>query len=84
MVVRVRVTPRAARARLAGVAGSLRAWITAPAEDGRANEALRTLVAEALQLRRSEVAIIAGQRSREKTLEIADRAAERLRLLLQP
>lgn len=83
MVVRVHVTPRASRARLAGVAGSLRAWITAPAEDGRANDALLTLVAEALELRRSEVAIIAGRRSREKTLEIADRAAERLRLLLQ-
>ena len=79
--MRVRVTPRATRARLAGGEGSLRAWVTAPAEDGRANEALVRLVAKSLEVRKSEVAIVAGERSREKTLELPDRAAQRLRAL---
>ncbi len=59
----------------------LHAWVTAPAEEGRANDALVALVAEALDLRRSEVGIVAGARSREKTLQLPDRAAERLRVL---
>ena len=81
--VAVRVTPRASRARLAGVDGRLRAWVTAPPEDGRANEALRELVARSLDLALWEVQIIAGERSREKVLLVPDAAAERLRPLLE-
>jgi len=77
----VRVTPRASRARLAPSGETLRAWVTAPAQDGRANEAVAALVAEALGLRPSEVAIVSGERSREKTLEVPEGAAARVRAL---
>ncbi len=77
----MRVTPRASRSRLAAGEGALRAWVTAPAEDGRANDALMALVAHALAVRESEVTIASGARSREKSLEVPDRAAARIRAL---
>ena len=79
--VPVRVTPRASRARLEAAAGGLRAWVTAPPEDGKANEAVRKLVAKALGVALWEVQIIAGERSRAKTLLVPDAAAERMRAL---
>lgn len=80
--VPVRVTPRASRAKLGSAEGTLRAWVTAPPEDGRANEAVRKLVAKALDVALWEVQIIAGERSRDKVLLVPDGAAERLRELL--
>ena len=78
----VRVTPRASRDRLALERGRLRAWVTAPPRDGKANEAVRALVAAALQVREWDVQIIAGERGREKVLLVPDGAGERLRTLL--
>lgn len=80
--MRVRVTPRASRARLAAATdGSLRASVTAPATDGRANAALVDLVADALAVRKSEVRVVSGGRSREKLLELPDLARTRLERL---
>jgi uncharacterized protein YggU (UPF0235/DUF167 family) len=77
--LRVRVTPRASKARFVVEGdGTLRAWVPAPAEGGRANEALRELLAGALHVRRQDVVIVAGARSREKTIEIPDAAARAL------
>ena len=80
--VALRVTPRASRARLSANGGRLRAWVTAPPEDGRANQAARRLVAAALDLPVFEVQILAGERSREKVLLLPDAALDRLRGLL--
>ncbi|OLC54049.1 MAG: hypothetical protein AUH85_12705 [Chloroflexi bacterium 13_1_40CM_4_68_4] len=80
--ISVRVTPRASRARLALDRGRLHAWVTAPPLDGKANQAVRALVAAALEVREWEVQIIAGERGREKVLLVPDGAAERLRTLL--
>jgi uncharacterized protein YggU (UPF0235/DUF167 family) len=77
----VRVTPRASRARLAFARGGVRAWVTAPPADGRANEALRKLVADALEVPLYEVQILAGERGRDKILLVPDAAADRLREL---
>jgi uncharacterized protein YggU (UPF0235/DUF167 family) len=79
--VAVRVTPRASRVRLANDRGRLRAWVTAPPEEGKANEAVRRLVADALGVALWEVQILAGERGREKVLLLPDAAADRLRAL---
>lgn len=81
MKVRTRVTPRASRTRVRFADGVLRVWVVAPAVDGRANDAARAAIAEALSLHRSEVAIAAGERSRNKLVELPDRAAASLRAL---
>jgi uncharacterized protein YggU (UPF0235/DUF167 family) len=51
-------------------AGVLAARVTAPASEGRANEALCRLLAKRLRLPRSSVTVVRGHRSRDKLLEI--------------
>ena len=73
----VRLSPRARTDRLVAVAatagggGVLKATVTAPAEAGRANEALLQLLARAWHLPRRDFSIIAGSASRNKTVRIA-------------
>jgi uncharacterized protein (TIGR00251 family) len=74
--IRIRLTPRAGADRLAGIAeaadGSvLKASVAAPAEAGRANAALVELLARACRVARREVAIIGGQKSRNKLVHVA-------------
>lgn len=66
----VRVTPRSSRNRIEFSDGQIRAWVTAPPTDGQANEAVRIAIANALDLPKSNVVIVRGHTSREKTLEV--------------
>jgi uncharacterized protein YggU (UPF0235/DUF167 family) len=56
--------------------------VSAPAEDGRANQALLGLLAETLRLPRKAVSIVAGHASRDKIVACeglsADEAESRL------
>ncbi len=73
----VRLTPRGGRDALGGVrrdqAGraQLLARVSAPPVEGAANAALVRLVAKALGVPKSAVAITSGETARIKTLEIA-------------
>ncbi len=81
--LRVRLTPRARRNELTGWRGDLLlARVTAPPVDGRANEALRRLLAQALDAPVRDVTIVAGLASREKLIEVSgiDEGALRARL----
>jgi uncharacterized protein YggU (UPF0235/DUF167 family) len=75
--VAVRLWPRAKFDRLIGLvptAGggcTVKASVAAPAEDGRANEALLRLLAHAWQLPRRDLSIVAGLASRNKTVRVA-------------
>jgi uncharacterized protein len=79
--IAVRLQPRAAREELLGMRdGVLLARVSAPPVDGRANRALCRLVARRLQVAPSQVAIVRGERARDKLLEVAGldaRALER-------
>jgi uncharacterized protein len=67
----VRVIPRARRDEVGGErAGRLVVRTTAAPVGGRANEAVCRLVAAHLGVRRQDVTVIAGDRSRDKTLRI--------------
>ena len=68
--IAVRAHPGAARERVAWTDGVLHVWVTAPAVDGRANLALVRAIARGLGVRRSEVALVAGERSRDKVVEV--------------
>ena len=50
--------------------------MTAPAEDGRANDAVVALLAEALDLPRSSVSLVAGHGARDKLVELAGMPAD--------
>lgn len=67
----VRVVPRASRDAIEGeYDGALRIRLTAPALENRANEALRRLLADRLNVPVAAVKIIAGEKSRSKRVAI--------------
>ncbi len=69
--ITVRVQPRARRDELVAVRdGVLVVRVRAPALEGRANDALCRLLAERVGIRSSGVAVIRGERAREKVVRI--------------
>ncbi|WP_372573868.1 DUF167 domain-containing protein [Ruegeria jejuensis] len=65
--VTLRVTPKAARNSLMWRDGRLRATVTDPPVDGRANDAVRMLLARAMGVAPSRLTLIRGQSARDKT-----------------
>ncbi len=67
----VRVQPRASSDKIAGEwQNGLKIRLTAPPLDDRANQALRRLLAARLKVPLSAVRIAAGERSRNKRVEV--------------
>jgi len=79
----VRAQPRARLTEIMGEwQGALRIRLAAPAAEGLANEALRRLLAEHLNVPLGAVKIVQGQRSRSKRIQIAGATARQVRALL--
>jgi uncharacterized protein (TIGR00251 family) len=72
LILPVRAQPGARKAGVLGEqAGSLKVAVTAPPEDGKANRALLEVLREALDLKRSQIALLSGTTSREKKFLVA-------------
>lgn len=70
--LQVKAVPGSSRDCLAGWLGdTLKVRVTAPAERGKANAAIESLVTEALGLPKGSARIVAGRTSARKVLEIA-------------
>lgn len=68
---RVRVQPRASRTELVGEHdGAIRIRLAAPPVDGAANQALRRFLSRLLGVPTSAVAVVAGESSRSKLVEV--------------
>jgi uncharacterized protein (TIGR00251 family) len=82
IVFTVRVQARARRDAIEGLwQGALRVRLTAPPVEGRANEALRHLLAARLNIPVSAVRILAGERSRTKRIAVRGASLEQVRAL---
>jgi uncharacterized protein YggU (UPF0235/DUF167 family) len=69
--LKIKAIPGSSRTRITGWLGdTLKVCVTAPAERGKANDAIEATVADALGIARSCVQIVAGGASARKTLEI--------------
>jgi len=67
----VRVTPRARKNEVVGVAGeALKVKLAAPPVEGAANATLCAFLAEKLGVRKGAVSLIAGQTSRQKVVRV--------------
>lgn len=67
----IRVIPRASRNAIEGeYQDALKVRLTAPPLDGRANEALKRMLAETLRVPVSAVRIVAGEKNRTKRVAI--------------
>ncbi len=66
-VIPVRAAPGARRTGIVGEqAGALKISVTAPALENRANEAILELLRETLGLKRSQLTLLSGEKSRNK------------------
>jgi uncharacterized protein len=77
--VSLRVSPRASSAAVVGRHGD--GWkvrVAAPPENGRANDAVVTLLADALELRRADVEIVSGHGGRNKIVALAGIAPDEI------
>lgn len=71
VVFMVRVVPRASRDSIDGeFQGALSAHVTAPPVDGRANDALRRILADRLNVSVSAVRILSGEKSKMKRVAV--------------
>jgi hypothetical protein len=73
IVIHVRLTPKSGATKVHGVERHgervfLKVSVTAPPEDGKANAALLSAIAEWLELPKSRVSLEAGQKSRIKSV----------------
>lgn len=85
VLVQFRVVPRAGRSEVDGVHdGAIRVRLKAPPVDGAANRELCQFVAKRLKIRRGDVAIVSGDRSRTKTLAIRGATREQILESLLP
>ncbi len=71
-VLEVLVQPRASRTRVVGEHdGRLKIQLAAPPVDGEANAALLAFLADALAVKKADVALLAGEAGRRKRVRIA-------------
>jgi hypothetical protein len=86
VVLDVRVIPRSSKANVVGVRqGALLIRVTAPPAEGQANQQLLEVLAEALDIPKRSLTIVAGSRNRNKRVHIngitAQEVAAKLRVL---
>jgi uncharacterized protein (TIGR00251 family) len=75
--LQLRVSPAGSREQVVGRHGD--AWkvrVAAPPEDGKANDAVLRLLAEALGLPRRDVALVSGHTGRDKVVSLVGIGAE--------
>jgi uncharacterized protein (TIGR00251 family) len=83
-VLPVRAQPGARKAGVQGAqGGALKVAVTAPPEDGRANKALTDTLREVLGLKRSQVELLSGEKSRDKKFLIRGVTSAALRKKLE-
>lgn len=71
-VLEVLVQPRASRTRVVGEhGGRLKIQLAAPPVDGAANAALLEFLAGALDVKRGDVTLLAGETGRRKRVQVA-------------
>ena len=86
VVFSVRVIPRASKPGLAGTRdGALLVRLSAPPVEGAANAELVEVIARLLRIPKRAVAVVAGERSRDKRVRVSGvSAAEVQRVLFKP
>lgn len=83
LILPVRAQPGAKRNAVVGEHnGALKVAVTAPAQDGRANEALVEVLSKALGVKRSQVSLLSGATGREKRFLVRGVRREELQITI--
>lgn len=75
VTIELRVQPRARRTALEPTGEGLKASVTAPPEDGKANDAVIALLSQEWRLPKSAFTVIKGATARNKTLSVTGEPA---------
>lgn len=70
MLLDVRVIPKSSRAKVLEENGCYKVYLTKPAQDGLANGQLIELLAVYLKVKKYQIMIVQGEKSRHKRIEI--------------
>jgi hypothetical protein len=70
MIFNVRVTARASRNRVEQIGDTLKVYLTKPAAEGQANAQLVDLLSAHFKIKKYQVSIKSGEKSRNKLVEI--------------
>jgi len=68
--IRVRVVPRAKKECISEEGGNFKVYVRAPAIDNKANKALIEVLARYFNIKKRNIRIVRGEKSREKIVEI--------------
>ena len=73
LILHLHLQPGASRDEVAGVSaeGRLKIRLTAPAKEGQANRALQSFLAQILDLNRSRIELLSGEKSRRKRVSVS-------------
>ena len=84
VIFKITVQPKASRNKIVGVQGdALKVRLTAPPVEGAANSLCVAFLAKSLGVRKSDVEIIQGQRSRAKKLLVRSASRDSVESLLK-
>ncbi len=71
VIIHIRVVPRSAKCEIAGIQDeALKLKITAPPVEGQANAECIRFLSDVLKVRKNQVTIISGHKSKKKTVAI--------------
>jgi uncharacterized protein (TIGR00251 family) len=70
MRLNIRVIPNAKQTKIVEEQEKLKVYLTAPPAEGKANKALIELLAEHFKIKKNQIKIIRGDKSRNKVLKI--------------
>jgi hypothetical protein len=85
LLIEVKAMPGSSRSQVSGLrGGALLVRVAAPPDKGKANEELRSCLAEALGIPKSEVELVSGATSRRKRLSLPAELEAALRELAKP
>jgi uncharacterized protein len=72
MNIVIRVIPRAKKNLVKIEPGRLKVYLTAPPQDGKANELLQEILADHFKVKKRQIKLIRGEKSRDKIIEITE------------
>jgi hypothetical protein len=73
MVVNIKVVPKASRNLIKEEGSGFKVYLTKPAQEGQANSQLISLLSEHLKIKKYQIKIIKGDKSRNKLVEITQK-----------
>ena len=74
--IEIHVQPKASRNRIVTKDGTIKVYVTAAPEKGRANKAAVEVIAQRIGVPKATISIVSGERSRKKLLRVEGLSSE--------